>query len=275
MRKKRTEEQKQKDLEYGRKRIKEGSEIVFIPCRLCKKPSPTKKYKEKMHLKRGGITCQECRAAAASERLKKIRAAQTTEERSRIGKLARSKVIDIGKSVKKQWETIKSNPEKLKEVCKSKSIRMQQAWTRYTSEKRDYIIGKLSRSNGKMRSEGSEKLKQLLINNNLYDGFVSEEIFHGFIPDEINHDLKIIIEFYGDIYHCNPKRYKDPNQFLKIIGRTVGEQWHRDRKRLACFYKHGYTVIIIWDKEFTRYPEIQLKRIKDEIDKKKKAFGKI
>ena len=99
-------------------------------------------------------------------------------------------------------------------------------------------------------------------------GFQSEEAFHGFFPDEINHVLKIIVELYGEFYHCNPKKYKDPDIFMKGIGRTVGEQWARDRKRLGVFYKHGYTVVIVWENDFRKNPQNEIRRIQDEIKKK-------
>jgi len=109
----------------------------------------------------------------------------------------------------------------------------------------------------------------LLWLNRLYDGFISEEPFHGFIPDEINHNLKIIIEVFGDLYHCNPLKYTEPNLYVRAIQRTVGEQWKRDRIRLACFYKHGYTVIIVWEKDIYNNINKQIERIKNEIDKKR------
>jgi len=47
----------------------------------------------------------------------------------------------------------------------------------------------------------------------LSEGFTSEECFHGFVPDEINHNLRLIVELYGDLYHCNPRVYKDASQY--------------------------------------------------------------
>ena len=146
---------------------------------------------------------------------------------------------------------------------------MKKVWENYDETRKNHILTKLLDSHGKSRSIGSENLKKKLIENNLYDGFVSEEIFHGYFPDEINHELKIIIEYYGDIYHCNPKRYKNPSEWVSAIERTVQEQWDRDRKRLGVFYKHGYTVVIVWEKDFHVNPQKQIERIKNEIDKKR------
>ena len=100
-------------------------------------------------------------------------------------------------------------------------------------------------------------------------------MFHGYVPDEINHDLKIIVEFFGDAYHCNPKLYKDENQFVNLIKRTVGEQWSRDRKRLGVFYKCGYSVVVVWSRDFNNSPKRELERIKDEIIRKKILVGNV
>jgi very-short-patch-repair endonuclease len=109
-----------------------------------------------------------------------------------------------------------------------------------------------------------------MLENGLYDGFSSEEIFHGFVVDEINHGLKIIVEMFGDLYHCNPRKYKDSSLYINVIQRTVEEQWLRDRRRFACFNSHGYTTIVIWEYDFRRNSKTQIERIKNEIDQKRK-----
>jgi G:T-mismatch repair DNA endonuclease (very short patch repair protein) len=198
---------------------------------------------------------------------------QSPEERVRIAKYARSCVkADPSETVRKQWDTIKSNPE-LYEKNRSRLERQSvEGWKNADEATRNKRILSFINRN-KSRSAGSDKLKRLMIERGLYEGFVSEEIFHGFIPDEINHGLKIIVEYYGDVYHCRPRRYKDPSQYLKFIGRTVGEQWARDKKRLAVFYRFGYVVVIVWESDFKRDEEGQLRRIQNEIDRKRSVGG--
>lgn len=269
----RTELQKQKDREYGAKKREEGDYIVYVPCRLCKKPSPTKKYKEKHHLKKGGITCKKCMGKIYSNALKKMHSNLSYKERSERGKAARACVLheNLSKGVEKQWAGFRADPEKYKQICEDKSVRMKKVWENYGDDIKNKIVDAFTKSHGKSRSIPSDKLKQAMIDAGAYDGFESEQIFHGFLPDEINHNLKIIVEMYGDLYHCNPRRYKDPNQYITALHRTVQEQWDRDKRRLACFYKHGYTVIIVWDRDFSRHPDREIKRITDEIAKKKEV----
>ena len=271
----RSEKTRQRDKIREQERRKRENYTVYIPCRKCGIQSPCKKYKEKAHLKKGGIVCISCRAVKSAEIMKNYQSTLTPEERKLHGKQARSQVKNSSEAVTKQWQTIRADPEKMKEICQARSERMKEVWANYDDETKNHIVSSLVQSQNQARSKGSDLLKQQMMENGLYDGFLSEQTFHGFIPDEINHDLKIIVEFYGDVYHCNPKKYTNPSQYLKIIGRTVQEQWDRDRRRLATFYKHGYTVIIVWDKAFRANPQKELQRIKYEIDKKRETLPKI
>jgi G:T-mismatch repair DNA endonuclease (very short patch repair protein) len=80
----------------------------------------------------------------------------------------------------------------------------------------------------------------------------------------------VIVEYYGDVYHCNPRRFKDESEYCPIIRRTVGEQWKRDRKRLACFTKrHGYDVVIVWESDWNKNPEKELDRIRDVVERRR------
>jgi G:T-mismatch repair DNA endonuclease (very short patch repair protein) len=179
------------------------------------------------------------------------------------------RVGNHSENVVKQWKSIKSNPELYSKLVKNRSEKMKSVWNNYSEEEKDRRIRNSYTSYKRWRSKPSDDLKQMMIDNGLYYVFSSEELFHGFIPDEINHDLKIIVEMFGDIYHCNPKKYTDPLQRINTIDRTVGEQWIRDKKRFTCFKKYGYETIVVWDSDFKKNPINELKRIRDFIDKRK------
>jgi len=177
---------------------------------------------------------------------------------------------DYSSANKKQWRTIKSNPELYKKNRDRLKKQAIEFWKNVSEERKNEIIKKMIAA--KPRSKGSDALKQGMTDSGLYDGFESEVAISGFVADEANKNLRIIVEYYGDVYHCNPKRYKDPNEYLKHIGRTVGEQWLRDRRRLGCFYKkQNYTVVIVWESDFKKDPDRELRRIANEIALKKEA----
>jgi len=239
-------------------------------CKYCGGPTRYKKY-AKSHFKKHGAVCKKCVRKNSSRTLSALRAKQSKEEKSYYGKLARSKVKNSSEAVKKQWQTIKSNTDSYGEVCKKRSARMKKVWENYPDKKRNHIISKLAGSRNKARSEISDKLKNEMIFHNLYDGFISEEVFHGFVPDEINHELKMIIEVFGDIYHCNPKKFKDPSRYVTAIKRTVAEQRKRDEIKIAAYLRNGYSVLIIWEDDIRKRLGEVIERIKHEIDKKGKT----
>jgi ssDNA-binding Zn-finger/Zn-ribbon topoisomerase 1 len=62
---------------------------------------------------------------------------------------------------------------------------------------------------------------------------------------------KKIIEYNGDDYHANPKKYlaEDyPNPFKKDI--TAQEIWDKDSKKINMAKKNGFEVMVIWDSEY-------------------------
>jgi G:T-mismatch repair DNA endonuclease (very short patch repair protein) len=252
-----------------------NKKTIIIKCRFCGKNTEIFDYRESYYIKKGGGYCVECKSKKSSEVLKKLRATQSPEEKSKAAKYARSKVKpeNMSAGVKKQWKGFRNNPSKYKEICDAKSKRMEKVWEGYSDEQRNFIVKSLCDANGCGRSKVSEKFKQELIKYNLYDGFKSEDVFHGFVPDEINHELKIIIEIFGDLYHCNPKVYKNENVFINAIQRTVGEQWKRDRIKLASYYRNGYTTIVVWEDDiYKKLPE-QIERVRNEITKKRNLTG--
>ena len=58
---------------------------------------------------------------------------------------------------------------------------------------------------------------------------------------------------------------KIPDKWFTWIKRTVGEQWKRDQRRLACFYRLGYTVVIVWQTDWDRDKETAIERIQHAL----------
>lgn len=62
---------------------------------------------------------------------------------------------------------------------------------------------------------------------------------------------KKIIEFHGDMFHGNPKKYKStdyPHPFKKSI--TAQEIWEKDMKKKESANNEGFDVMVIWDSEY-------------------------
>jgi len=72
-----------------------------------------------------------------------------------------------------------------------------------------------------------------------------------YIYDFIDVINKKIIEYNGDMYHANPKKYKKddkPHPYRKT--KTSSEIWESDKNKLTAAENNGYKVLVIWDSEY-------------------------
>ena len=70
---------------------------------------------------------------------------------------------------------------------------------------------------------------------------------------------KKIIEFQGDYWHCNPAKYS-ADYVHKTYGITAQEVWDKDKIKLECARNHGYDVLYIWELDYRKDREGQLKK---------------
>jgi len=169
--------------------------------------------------------------------------------KGRCRKCAPSKIIlnpDVQKkksekvsiSVKKRWE----NPEYKEKLKKSLSLAINKKYENEEYiEKRSIGIYKfLSKMSSKMELKVYEYIKDF--------GYLNSIRVGRYVVDFINNDNKIIIECYGDYWHCNPKIYT-PDYFCKGKKLTAKEIWKSDSKRKLHLENLGYVVIEIWESE--------------------------
>ena len=72
-----------------------------------------------------------------------------------------------------------------------------------------------------------------------------------YVYDFIDVTNKKIIEYNGDMYHANPKKYKEtdtPHPYRK--NKTSLEIWESDRNKTTVANNSGYEVLVIWDSEY-------------------------
>lgn len=159
--------------------------------------------------------------------------------------------------VVKQWQTMTT------EVKATRAARIgaagKQIWTNYTEEERATRIKNMVK--GLPRSGISDRFKQALIDAGLYAGFASEVSVAGFVVDEADLDRKLILEFFGDYYHCNPRKYTDPQFYNRTIHMTAEQRWLYDRRRLAAFHKKGFEILIVWEDAWKKNPAGELQRV--------------
>jgi hypothetical protein len=92
----------------------------------------------------------------------------------------------------------------------------------------------------------------------------------GYYPyncDGVNESHKIIIEFYGDRYHANPKIYPNDEQ-EPIRGITAGSIRAKDKRKEDYLKSLGYDVLLVWENTW-RIVSTKL----ETINRVRKAFN--
>ena len=72
---------------------------------------------------------------------------------------------------------------------------------------------------------------------------VETKICDVFIPS-----LNLIIEYNGDYWHCNPKKYNH-DYFNQKKQKTAKELWEYDKHKIDLIKKKGYNLEVIWESD--------------------------
>lgn len=164
--------------------------------------------------------------------------------------------------VRKQWVTM--SPE-AKDARAQKIGKASVAlWASYTPEERSTRVRNMIK--GLPRSAVSNRFQQALYKAGLYDGFRSEVVISGFVVDECHSERKLIIEFNGDYFHCNPRIFTDPNMINTTLKMTAQEKWKYDRRRLAALRLAGYRTLVVWEGDWNTNPEKSISTVRHFLE---------
>lgn len=112
---------------------------------------------------------------------------------------------------------------------------------------------------GYIRSKAEDEIINLLKKENIEcipNYKIESKIFDIFIPK-----LNLLIEYNGDYWHCNPKKYSS-DYFNVKKQKTAKEIWEYDQKKLDLAIENGYLITIIWESEYKKNNKIILKIVK-------------
>lgn len=87
------------------------------------------------------------------------------------------------------------------------------------------------------------------------------------IPDIFIEEYKVIIECFGDYWHCSSK-YSD-NFFHEVIKKTAKEIRQSDQERINFYKLNGYDTIVIWEGDWNNNKTEQKEKLIYEINKKR------
>jgi G:T-mismatch repair DNA endonuclease (very short patch repair protein) len=109
---------------------------------------------------------------------------------------------------------------------------------------------KETRRSGKLKSViRSKKEKEIIIEIKKmgyavkHSFKVDTKICDVFIPT-----LNLIIEYNGDYWHCNPKKY-GPDYFNQKKQKTAKELWEYDKNKIDLIREKGYNLEIVWESD--------------------------
>ncbi len=118
-------------------------------------------------------------------------------------------------------------------------------------------------SNGELkgynRSKAEDEILIILKNMGLNPepNFLLEgKIFDIYIPK-----FNLLIEYNGDYWHCNPKKYS-ANYFNHKKNKFAKEIWEYDKNKIDLAVKHNYHCDIIWETDYKKNKDILYKTIK-------------
>lgn len=135
----------------------------------------------------------------------------------------------------KKW--YKNNPEQ-KDI---RSLKMKESWD---NGKIEPNINSINES--KLEKDLRKELKKLLPNRNVRKSTLKIEK-RWFYPD-VRIDDKIIVEFYGNYWHANPKMFKK-NDIVHHNLKAI-DIWKNDKERIKVLKSNGFKVFIIWQDEY-------------------------
>jgi len=123
----------------------------------------------------------------------------------------------------------------------------------YTSSK-DYFINKYGELEGNKIWKNKYKLNKISnkskilskILNQLEIRFETEKNISSKFVDYFLTDYNIVIEYFGDYWHGNPKKFKS-DFYISQLKMNVGELWIKDKERLEKISQSVDSIIVIWE----------------------------
>ena len=85
-----------------------------------------------------------------------------------------------------------------------------------------------------------------------------------YFADIILLDKKKIIEYNGDYWHCNPRKYS-ADYFNKKIKKYAKDIWDNDLQRRKSLENLGYSILCIWESDFINNRELMEWQIKEFV----------
>lgn len=176
-----------------------------------------------------------------------------------IEKYGEKKGIEVWKDRQSKWlETMDSKSIEEKININRKKLFNKSGYSKISVELFNSILNKMS-----------DKYKErtyYATHNNEFIRY-NKEIKSYYKLDFVNTELMKCIEFNGDFWHCNPKKYNE-NHVHKITNKPVNEIWEYDKIKEKFIKENmGFDLLIIWESEYRKDKKRTIQKCIDFLQK--------
>lgn len=248
------------------KQSKRWKHINKIKCDRCELIFEESDYHTKRCITKNNETfCTKCRVQNNNDRIgelgAKILKSFNKDEKikycSYAGKMSNIKSPNNkGRFSTERWDGMSESDQK-KQVHKANKA-LHDKLNNDENLKREHYLKIFKNSKIGFTSKGHNELHEFLKEY----GFEQHVQISSLETDECNENLKMVIEFNGDLYHCNPRKWKG-SDYNSVIKMYASDKWEKDRKRTFVLQNLGYSVFVVWEEDWAlNRDEVKLKLIK-------------
>lgn len=73
--------------------------------------------------------------------------------------------------------------------------------------------------------------------------------------DGVDEDAMVIVEYFGDRWHCNPSNpyyIEHADEVMKLLDLTPRQVWEKDKRKVDTLTNLGYNVIVVWGENWKK-----------------------
>jgi G:T-mismatch repair DNA endonuclease (very short patch repair protein) len=131
---------------------------------------------------------------------------------------------------------------------------------KHSEESRQKMLIAATKGSGKSAAE--IELFNILLNK--YNLDVESNVRKDrYLCDIVFEKNKIIVEYFGDYWHCNPALW-EATDYHSMIDKTAEERWKFDKEKVRRLEALGYKVIIVWESDYNRDKQSCIEKILEE-----------
>ena len=93
------------------------------------------------------------------------------------------------------------------------------------------------------------------------------ETYGSYQVDFMNQRIGLIVEFYGDYWHCHPDAYKKDYRH-ETNGKLAKDIWAADKKRVERLKElTGYEVLVVWERDWMQDKAAAMNKLQEQVSR--------